>query len=186
MCKDVLIAELRRIAKGKHRMITHHRTRAESFKRQFENQVSEFREATSLVHISKRHRGEEQAWHKLTTRGGFTLAIKRNVGHTSCSAIVQILDAKVKASSVPRWERLLATSILESSRLWYAEFDDYVQGLQQQQPIVGARRLLTFALHSIRADATNSSTLQNRKVHVCELASCFGIPGIPSPCKLGT
>ena len=50
---------------------------------------------------------------KLSTFGGYRLALARNIGHTSASATLTMLDAdNTHRTSIVRWERLLAASIL--------------------------------------------------------------------------
>ena len=41
---------------------------------------------------------------------------------------------------------------------------------------MGRHKANSFELHCIRADATNSSTLSNSKVHVVEVSSYYGMP----------
>ena len=110
---------------------------------------------------------------RLTVYGGYNLAISRNLGHSSCRAVLDILDAGIKHhQTVSRWELMLATNVHTQSQLWYSEMYSRVDDFK----LSSLQNCFSWEVNAIRGDATNSSTLQNHKVHVAEIATMFRIP----------
>ena len=117
------------------------------------------------------------------------MALKRNLGHSSCSSLSAILDAGVTDRTVAKHERLLASGIMHANRLFHETMYDMLSDIPASVAAIAdidsfegsaPRPLnLSFEIYSLRADATNSSTLQNKKVHVCEVYTKVGIPTTP-------
>ena len=60
---------------------------------------------------SKRQRKDAQ-WRRLSICGGHRLASKRNSGHTSCTALAEVLDVQISRECIVSWELGLADSLI--------------------------------------------------------------------------
>jgi hypothetical protein len=107
--------------------------------------------------------------HRFSLYGGYTMAFKRNVAHTSCSGLSEILDLDVTRQAVVLWELQAASNLLLQSRCWYFSMYERVADANR-------RGKLTWEITAVRGDATNSSTLQSLKVHAVEATTTFHIP----------
>jgi regulator of replication initiation timing len=69
--------------------------------------------------LSKRRRANAK-WSRLSVEGGYKLALSRNIGHTSCYALSQILEVGVSRQCVVSWELLMAKNLMVQSRAWHS------------------------------------------------------------------
>ena len=112
---------------------------------------------------SKRQRKDAQ-WRRLSICGGYRLASKRNIGHTSCTALAEVLDVQISRQCIVSWELGLADNLIFPTRQWHQHMQSRLHDRHKQGS-------LTWAVTTVRADATNSSTLQSYKVHSCEITT---------------
>ena len=119
--------------------------------------------------------------HAVSLGGGVRMALKRNQGHASIEALKAHVDEIVFTRQIVAvWENLVATMLLLDSRAWYQAQYAYLKEFWSAR----ARQLaaaptppkpaLTWEVHTIRGDATNSSVVESSKAHVCEVMSLFG------------
>eukprot|EP00969_Alexandrium_andersonii_P048249 2117627-Alexandrium_andersonii.AAC.1 len=103
--------------------------------------------------------------------------MKRNMGHSGCSVLAQALESHVTGKTVAAWEHKLSCTLLASSRAWFAANYSHVRRMLLEYPGnpegLGEGCYFSFEVVSIRADATNSSTLQSSKAHVAEVRAEF-------------
>jgi len=124
------------------------------------------------LRTKKRKRGDEPEgdesgpkYRRLTVRGQYRMALKKNIGHTSQLAIVDILEAQVGRWGVTRAENLFQCSIVQQSRQWYEkmqgrlkEFADKVKKITGRGQAAArsvrtnAKKVYSWAVHSIRGD----------------------------------
>ena len=119
-----------------------------------------------LVLYKKRH--TSSAHFKMSRRGGYRLAIKRNQGHVGSEALVQQQECATGRQTVSRWQRILTAAILLVSHRYYSEHYAHLTSLDEPDK----PNFLTYEMHSLRADATNHMMLKS-KAHVCEITSIF-------------
>ena len=135
----------------------------------------------------KRHKRKKRVRWCLSVRGGYRLAIKRNLGHCNTATLMKIVETNVSKWALNNWERLLAANIVVQSRQWYE--DQYVM-LEEQRAVALSlgtaaslttssfditmphKKLFSYEIHSIRGDATNTA-YTGCKGHVCEVVSKF-------------
>jgi hypothetical protein len=198
----------------------------------------------------------------LSVRGGYKLAIQRNVGHASADALLSHMDAPVTRYTVSRWEQQLASTIIGMSKAfiqralgvqgleafignawerlprlevkgcewdarvnelvvnfrshptqirgfhpshhpfpnlaeesrpttqnhpksplhkaWYSSHYAWLLHCHGQLPQSVESRHLSYELHAVAADATNSNVGLGTKAHVCKVTSRFQHIGIPT------
>lgn len=155
------------------------RKRAETQIEKWKRRAQELESRTTLLHRAKR-RKTSAIRSNLSVRGGFTLALKRNIGHASADALLQHVEVPVSRYTVSRWEALAAAALLCRSRDWYRQHYAYIQsqlaaGLPESaKPAeIGMPKDFSYEIHSVRGDATNSKVGES-KAHVCEIRSVFG------------
>jgi hypothetical protein len=115
--------------------------------------------------LVKRQRTKEEGpgkWRKLSVAGGYKLAYKRNIAHISCSGLSKVLDLDLTRQCCSIWEKALADNLVFQMKDWCRNVSNAAQHK--------ARGRFHWKLTTIRADATNSSTLQSHKVHNCEVS----------------
>ena len=115
------------------------------------------RKRSAILVAGRIRRNSAKLTGRVTPVGGYTMALMRNSAHVGTLGLVKMLQLPVSRVTVERWERLLATNLLIQSRLFYqtlrsAAHADHTQAL-------GAG--LSWELHNIRGDATNSSCGQH-------------------------
>ena len=81
---------------------------------------------------------------------------------------------------VTSWEGVLVANIIGSSRAWYRRQYARVQAYHARATSESSPHAVvaSFQIHSIRGDATNSSTVHGLKSHITEVASVFVVPPI--------
>lgn len=112
---------------------------------------------------TKKYRPDAK-WRRLSVLGGYRLAQKRNIAHISCEGLADVLDVEISRQCVASWERELGLNLVYQSQLWNQSIKDR---LAQPQP----PNTIAWKITTVRADATNSSTLQSHKVHNCEIST---------------
>lgn len=122
----------------------------------------------SLTHLGKRRKTSATRLN-LTVNGGFKLALQRNVGHASADALLSHMDTSVSRYSVSRWEQLFASTIIAMARHWYASHYYYLSHCHKLVDKPG----LSYELHLVSADATNTSVSLGVKAHVCKVKTLF-------------
>jgi hypothetical protein len=55
----------------------------------------------------------------ISVLGGYTLALKRNAGHSAAAALVQHLEAPITRTPVYKWEKHLASNIICQAQTFY-------------------------------------------------------------------
>eukprot|EP00959_Pyramimonas_sp_CCMP1952_P233215 4873715-Pyramimonas_sp.AAC.1 len=65
---------------------------------------------TYMLHVKSKRRKVGAAKHILSVRGGFILAVKRNLGHAGADAVLQHLEVPTSRYTVVRWELLCAAA----------------------------------------------------------------------------
>ena len=61
------------------------------------------------------------AYEKMTTLGGYRLALKMSRGHASQTSMTEGLNVVQSRFAVTRWEKLLAANLLASTRDFYRQ-----------------------------------------------------------------
>ena len=137
--------------------------KARSQKRVADHKLRQVVLENSLYTRSKRRKASAFR-DRLTTFGGYKLALARNVGHSSCSATLSMLEAdNTHRTSLVRWEHLLAGTVVTDQQHWHRLGKD----------CVAKSGLFTYQVHIVRGDATNSSAAQRSKVHACATRSTY-------------
>ena len=131
-----------------------------------------------IIHSKLRRKGAQKFW--VSVRGGYSLAIKRNLGTAGSEALVLALEARVQRRSVVKLEHTLAIALMLQSRAWYA----YQYAFQQQCLTLSSEEAgglqLSYVIHTVRGDATNSAVGQHAsKAHTCEVNSFFKHAFVP-------
>ena len=75
----------------------------------------------------------------------------------------------IPGQTVYRWEQILASNVLSNSREFY-EVNHQMQMVKNEGP---AADRMTWEVHAIRGDCTNSSVLHSSKAHACEITILF-------------
>ena len=128
-------------------------------------------EKTSLARAPKRKRGKG-LFENMSLRGGYLVALKRNIGHGSSETVLNHLNSDFHATTVNRWERLLAISLIVQQRAWYQSHYSHLDHCAGE--LVGGKKCFSHVIHSIRGDATNSNVAHHAcKAHVTEVVSAF-------------
>ncbi len=118
----------------------------------------------------------------------------RTVGHASADALIVHMNAPCSRFSISRWEQLLASTIIGMSVEWHCYHTkflnmrhNYIVGLPFPDSAVSPEpRFLSYELHSIGGDATNSNVHRECHIYhfVCGLLSLFlSTPPIESRCQ---
>lgn len=109
-------AESRVQKKKGRRMALYWRNKFNKLKRESESQYNQLLQRADPYVRSKRRK--KSAFRlKLSTFGGYRLALARNVGHSSAAATLLMLEADAShQASIVRWEHLLAASVLSDQR----------------------------------------------------------------------
>ena len=111
--------------------------------------------------------------------GGYRLALKRNLGHSALTALLQSLEAPISRQALARWEHVLAANVVGQSRRFFEDNGEAVRDLMRSSPPMGpstSARAFSFENNAVRGNATNSSVKHSLKCHVCEVRSCFLLP----------
>jgi hypothetical protein len=115
----------------------------------------------------------------ITVKGGYRLALLRNVGHTStaaCAAMLQhVTLSKLHRHSVTNWEKQLAAAIQTTVSVWYKLQQAHVKRSANDDTS------FTFEVHTMMGDGTNGSTLHNHKLHTCNVISHYNYDYACSP-----
>eukprot|EP00969_Alexandrium_andersonii_P211132 9324959-Alexandrium_andersonii.AAC.1 len=97
--------------------------------------------------------------------GGYRLGVKKLLGHTGGAVLTDILECETTRYTVARWERLVATNVVVSSQLWYQSHYYWIHRfctqLASNTVASSSARRLSFEVHTIRADATNSAATRH-------------------------
>ena len=126
-------------------------------------------------HIDKRRRPEQRS--QPSVIGGYQLSIRWHFAHIGTAAILLQHDRAGGHWVVPRWERLLANSVLlqskhfyetKHSRIWTApQFIEF-----QCMKSDGERAFFSYEITSVRGDGTNTRAGE-AKAHTCEIQTLF-------------
>ena len=105
----------------------------------------------------------------LSTKGGFSLVIRRIVSNTGARAILSALQVDLHRTSMYRWEVLFHSSLIAAWRCWYKEMEADLWLLRAGPGRPGP--VYRFAAHVVRGDATNSRN--SKKIHSMEVKSFY-------------
>eukprot|EP00959_Pyramimonas_sp_CCMP1952_P453591 9468466-Pyramimonas_sp.AAC.2 len=136
-----------------------------------EDDLRSYQDMTLIIKSRRRRVGSKK--HVLSVRGGFTLAVKRNVGHAGAHAVLQHLEVPTSRWTLIRWELLSAAAVLGLSRAWHKTNYDYVAHMHRMRRVLPHEvRTFSYSVHSVRGDATNAK-VGDSKAHVCEVSTLF-------------
>jgi hypothetical protein len=138
--------------------------------RETQKQLSEAR--MGIAYMGKRRKPGAIRFN-LSTRGGYTMALARNVGHAGAHATAMMLDSDATRQVCCSWEMLLNSSIMCDIYDWQKQMGDNLKLAAGMTQNIDFR---TFEIHTFRGDATNSSVLQSKKVQGCEVVSRYCYP----------
>ena len=115
---------------------------------------------------------------RVSVQGGYTLALRRNLGHAGASLILGALDLNWTRFLINNWERTLAANLMVQSRVWHKRHYDYLEALafhMQGKSIDdnGCAQHFSAVIVSVSGDATNSSAVQSSKAHSVECKTTF-------------
>eukprot|EP00969_Alexandrium_andersonii_P042353 1858674-Alexandrium_andersonii.AAC.1 len=139
------------------------RQQAQRLSKSLEEKVLEASRAQEAIafHGPKRQKRGDRVhkFHRVSVRGGYALAVKRNLGHAATQTLIDTLTAPLSRQSLNRWESLLSASVIIQSRDWYAQHYEFLRHVQTQLATCHPSFTgFSFEIHFTRADATNSST----------------------------
>lgn len=120
------------------------------------------RQESTVVILSKRRR-PDAVQHRLSVRGGYSIALRRNVRHCGSEALSMTLEAGVGRKSMNKWEIVLAASVTLQSRHWYHSWYEYLERSLTQRLSASARAArLSAAVLSISTPGGPNSLVENR------------------------
>eukprot|EP00969_Alexandrium_andersonii_P353734 15440574-Alexandrium_andersonii.AAC.1 len=106
------------------------------------------------------------------------MAMKRNLGHGAAATIVRCLEAPVGEKLIYRWELALAANIVCQARSFYSMHAHFMSdvfslcrvsaGGSSGSSAVGPLLGISWEIHTLRGDATNSAAIHSCKAHVLE------------------
>ncbi len=97
-----------------------------------------------------------------TVRGGISMTIRRNVGHSSAEALTVAIDVGSSRQSVVNWEARAAKTLVSETQAVYRDSFDLCK-----------RSVRSFCVHTWRGDATNSAVCQDNNAQNLEVMSSF-------------
>ena len=113
-------SEHRKAAKRTTDALRYWKRKAEKFQKLYLDKKQELLDmqdrASYVIRNPKRKRTSTE--HRVSPHGGYSLAMKRNLGHGGSEALTSSLEASVQRYSVDRWEVQLAIAGLVLSRDW--------------------------------------------------------------------
>ena len=161
--------------KSLKRLVRYWRQQACTHKKKFEESEHILHEKTSVHAQKKSRRNRNTLYHNISLKGGYTLAMKQNLGHQSGKDTIAVMEYDVSRTSVFRWELQLANSIVVQARHWFSQHYAYLDYMREvMDGVIVQRRLFSYEIHCIRGDGTNTAVAKlDAKAHVCELRSLF-------------
>ena len=105
--------------------------------------------------------------------GGYKLAFRRNLAHTGTAAILPQHDRAGGHWILPRWERLLANSVLLQTKHFNETKHSRIRAAPQPIDFQcmksdGERAFFSYEIASVRGDGTNTRAGE-AKAHTCEI-----------------
>ena len=179
-----------------------HKRRADNLERQLAKEVKAKEEAQaaldrfSFTQKPKRLRqhnrdagmasGDRIQSTKLSSLGGYRLAMKRLEGYASSADTSEMLEVGKAISTVGRWEMLLNGNMLLATRDFYDASDTHVREVHMLSPHEphdsdshhGSKTVqapVSWEIHRTMGDATNATATRSLKAHVVELCSVFHV-----------
>ena len=132
-----------------------------------------------------KHEGNQKLmFHHLKTSSMYRIALTKSCGNVSAESCNIIMGVAVSGKTVIRCEHLLHANIWGRCVQWYKEmyklYDVFLQKLVDNLDLFNPRmrRLVSWEIHRIRGDATNSSSIRSFNVFCSEVLSAFHIPQI--------
>lgn len=121
------------------------------------------------------HRMRGQTRTKMSHYGMYKLAYMRNCGHGSAATIALHLGTEASRQTVCKHEQLLAANLRCQCLLFHKTLRDYVGALHDYLLHMPSTciRAVTWEMHTICADATNTYAAQQQKGHVCRIETSF-------------
>ena len=111
-------------------------------------------------HFDLQRTGKHQRY--LSKEGTIALAVRRNLGNTSCSSIGCVLLQDISKDTVARAECKTGSALVASARAWYQS---------AMADLDASADEFNLVVHGFRSDATNSGIWQRRKLWSMELES---------------
>ena len=146
-----------------------------------DNELQEFKlalKAEQLTIVGKR-RKHTALRSNLSLTGGYKLAMQRNIGHASADALLSHMDAPVTRYTVSRWEMQLASTIIAWAKTWHGAHYAWLLYCHDQCEAGSQSNVLSYELHLVAADATNTAVSLGTKAHVCKVTSLFRHVDLP-------
>ena len=113
----------------------------------------------------------------ISIRGGYKLAAMQSKGYASQGTTIDVLLQSIVVSrqSLAQWERLLASNLYVQGHLWYQDHYNFLGHCHNAvwAGNIQSQSWLSFEIHAVRADATNSCPVLSSKAHTCEIRSYF-------------
>eukprot|EP00959_Pyramimonas_sp_CCMP1952_P474813 9503859-Pyramimonas_sp.AAC.1 len=138
---------------------------------------AEFAERVTMQRQRKRRGVAQKPW--LSVRGGYSMAARRNNGHTGSKCMQLQFMRPTSKDVIPRWERLLGTCCVMLSQEWYrCQYDRVAAGIASMinTPIPTTAdspgKKFSYEINSIAGDATNTA-VREHKAHTCRIVSKF-------------
>eukprot|EP00969_Alexandrium_andersonii_P149854 6626628-Alexandrium_andersonii.AAC.1 len=148
--------------------------------------AAEERALRTYVKDGKRRKGAgPRKLFRMTAHGIYRLGLKQTMGYGGANSTKSILGIPVGDKQVVRCEQLLCANVFCQARAWFtsmcAALTAYVRALHQHGQAVegGLQDLVSFEIHGLRGDATNTTTLNSCKVFASEVFSVFHVPALP-------
>ena len=146
-----------------YRRIAYWRSRAQHFKTQAAQLRAQL-DNTRYEKVGKWGRVKPEQWKRLvlSLHGGYRLAIKTNQGYGGVAHTCKVLDVHASRMAACIWERRIALSFHLMARTWHFAHVAYARWLQSCLEL-SRGPCLTFEIHSVAADATNTPAAQSYK-----------------------
>ena len=172
-----------------------HKRRADLLERQLAKEVrakehaqtalERFSYSTQPKRVRKHHRdarvapGDHIQTGRLTTLGGYRLAMKTLEGYASSVDAIEMLEVGKSPQTAWRWEMLLNGNLLLATRDFYDASDTHVREVHTHSPHEAhdsdSQAPVSWEIHRIMGDATNATATRSLKAHVVQLCSVFRV-----------
>ena len=94
---------------------------------------------TSFTKMNKRSKRTGK-YERMSVRGGYKMAVLRNLGHISVSALLTTVNGPSSRQTAVTWEKRLAFTLMFRSQNLYAEHRAFKKCVQDEAPLARLRQ----------------------------------------------
>ena len=145
----------------KHKQISYLRRQSNRVRTKWDKVRSFHRKNKPTRSADAYHKGKGESRARLTAWGGVTLAVMRAVSCLAAWRTGLAHQTDVSRQTITRWENKTTAALAAATKHWYSKREE-----QLLNTACKCKSKTQFAVHCIRADATNAQVLHNESVQV--------------------